>query len=106
MQMMIKNTTLTFLILTGMLLSRSSADCERHYKQAGCESEPGCVWAWNREGGRCFDVHPVEKEALLSLEAAADKPNYRHQLPHAKDSANIHIHSGSSSGSIRPNLHG
>ncbi len=91
------------------MLSRSSAnwrECERIRKQTDCESESGCIWAHNIERGTCFEKRSAEGEALLSLEAAADDPNFHHQLPNAKDSANIHVHSGSSSGSTRPNLRG
>ncbi len=77
-KMMIKNTTLSFLVLTGMLGGSSAISC-RGLSSQRCESEPRCVFI----GGNCF-LHPnltgpaAEGEALLSLEAAADDPNYDH----------------------------
>ena len=130
-----KYSTLPFLILTGMLSGSSAnnwTECEP-LRQKECESESGCTWVYfHGRGGECFDVShlpfvlrrnkqtpSVEGEALLSLEAAADDPNYNHhgdtpvryyehELPNANDLVNIHTHSESESGSgsTRTNLRG
>ena len=109
---MIKNATLSLLILAGMM-SGSSARCICNSNailppsttREQCEGweHLGCIWV-GRQG-----------EALLTLEADADSPksnhdhandapatyntNQQHELP--IDSANTHSDSGSGSGSTR-----
>ena len=65
-----------------VMLSGSSAkkwtDCEP-LGQKECVKESGCVWVYShRNGGECYETRSPKGEALLSLEAAFDDPNYQH----------------------------
>ena len=98
-----------------MNLSSRVRGCET-LSPSDCENSSVCLFFGSCSGTPWNPRTAAEGEALLSLEAAANDPNYDYEydydpygdapdaLPNANDSVNIHTHSGS--GSTRTNLRG